>query len=102
MTQLKRIPILVLECICGEKFILTGLVAGWRSGNVLLECDCGERFTLFARIAISEPPAASEHKETRRPEEEHCYSWLEGYLESLEGKEARQEYYARLEQAASC
>ena len=29
------------------------------------------------------------------------YSWLEGYLESLEGKEARAEYHARLEELAS-
>ncbi len=32
---------------------------------------------------------------------EHHYSWLEGYLESLEGKEARAEYHARLEELAS-
>ena len=30
--------------------------------------------------------------------EEDChYSWLEDYLATLEGKEAREEYYARLE-----
>jgi hypothetical protein len=32
---------------------------------------------------------------------ERHYSWLEGYLESLEGKEARAEYHARLEELAS-
>ena len=31
------------------------------------------------------------------PEEDRRYSWLEDYLEALEGKEAREEYYARLE-----
>jgi hypothetical protein len=29
------------------------------------------------------------------------YSWLDGYLEWLEGKEARAEYHARLEELAS-
>ena len=32
---------------------------------------------------------------------EHHYSWLEGYVEWLEGKEARAEYHARLEELAS-
>jgi hypothetical protein len=32
---------------------------------------------------------------------ESHYSWLEGYLEWLEGKEARAEYHARLEELAS-
>jgi hypothetical protein len=30
-------------------------------------------------------------------EENRHYSWLEDYLATLEGKEAREEYYARLE-----
>jgi hypothetical protein len=28
----------------------------------------------------------------------HCSTWLTDYLERLDGKEARQEYYARVEQ----
>ena len=32
---------------------------------------------------------------------ERNYSWLEDYLECLEGKEARAEYHARLEELAS-
>ena len=32
---------------------------------------------------------------------ERHYSWLEGYLEWLEGKDARAEYHARLEELAS-
>jgi hypothetical protein len=32
---------------------------------------------------------------------ERHYAWLEGYLEWLEGEEARAEYYARLEELAS-
>ncbi len=39
--------------------------------------------------------------EDRSPVGEFRYSWLEGYLERLEGKEARHEYYAQLEWAAS-
>lgn len=35
------------------------------------------------------------------PEEEHSYTWLEDYIERLEGKETRCEYYTRLELAAS-
>jgi hypothetical protein len=31
-------------------------------------------------------------------EEEHHYSWVEGYVEWLEGKEAREQYYALLEE----
>ncbi len=30
-------------------------------------------------------------------EEARHYSWLEDYLATIEGKEAREEYYARLE-----
>ena len=37
----------------------------------------------------------------RGPEEEHSYTWLEDYIERLEGKETRREYYMRLERAAS-
>jgi hypothetical protein len=33
--------------------------------------------------------------------EERYYSQLEGYMEWLEGKEVREEYYARLEELAS-
>ncbi len=32
--------------------------------------------------------------------QEGCYSWLENCLERFEGKEAREEYYARLAQEA--
>jgi hypothetical protein len=36
----------------------------------------------------------------RGPGEQRGYSWLEDYVERLEGKEARREYYTRLEWAA--
>ena len=31
-------------------------------------------------------------------EDTHCSTWLADYLERLDGKEARQEYYARVAQ----
>jgi hypothetical protein len=34
----------------------------------------------------------------RAKERHHYYSWLESYMEQLEGKEARAEYHALLEQ----
>jgi hypothetical protein len=34
-------------------------------------------------------------------EEERPYWWIEGYVEWLDGKEARAGYYARLEELAS-
>jgi hypothetical protein len=37
----------------------------------------------------------------RGTEEEHSYTWLKDYIERLEGKETRREYYTRLERAAS-
>jgi hypothetical protein len=36
----------------------------------------------------------------KRAEERHC-SWVEGYIEWLEGKEARAEYHTLLEELAS-
>jgi hypothetical protein len=37
----------------------------------------------------------------REREEERHYFWIEGYMEWLEGKEARGEYYTLLEELAS-
>ena len=35
---------------------------------------------------------------SKNSQEERChYPWLDGYLQWLEGKEAREEYYSRLE-----
>ena len=41
--------------------------------------------------------AAGRRARAGGPEENRPYSWLEDYLATLEGKEAREEYYARLE-----
>jgi hypothetical protein len=42
--------------------------------------------------------AAGRRARAGGPEDDRRYSWLEDYLATLEGKEAREEYYARLEQ----
>lgn len=91
----------VLECVCGERLILVGPVTVQQSESVLLECGCGEKFTLAGRVTVRGPVAANGYREARNFEEEPRYSGLEGCLEWLEGKEARQEYYARLEQTVS-
>ncbi len=79
--------------------ILISPVAARRSERVLLECSCGERFTLAGHVAVREPEEVVAHGywEVRSLEEERRYSWLDGCRERLEGKEAREEYYARLE-----
>lgn len=84
---------IVLECSCGEKLVIAGPVTIRRSGRVL-QCDCGEKFTLAGRMSILDHDGVTRYQQRR-------YSWLKDCLERLEGKEARQEYYVRLEQAAS-
>jgi hypothetical protein len=99
--RMRRSERVVLECNCGERLILISPVAVRRSAErVLLECSCGERFTLAGYVAVREPEEVVAHGgywETRSPGEERRYSWLEDCRERLEGKEAREEYYARLE-----
>jgi hypothetical protein len=46
--------------------------------------------------------AAGRRARAGGPEEDGHYSWLEDYLVTLEGKEAREEYYARLEYELEC
>jgi hypothetical protein len=78
----RRVGLLVLECDCRARLILYHEAAE-RMGRVPLACGvCGERWR---------------REEMRSLEEERrCYSWLKDFLERLEGKEGRQEYYARL------
>lgn len=64
-------------------------VHGRRTEGVVIECDCGERIVLTGSFL--------EPAEARPPEDDRRYSWLEGYLPTLEGKQARDEYYARLD-----
>jgi GAF domain-containing protein len=72
-----------------------------------------ENFAHCAALALDNarlhhPKGANRHqatsghnRETRSPEEEHQYSWLEDYLARCDGKEARQEYYTRLEESSA-
>lgn len=60
--------------------VLVDVIEVRGSQSAVLECRCGERFMVEA-------------------EEESQYTWLEDHLEVLEGKEARQAYYERVEQA---
>lgn len=84
---------IVLECSCGERLVIVGPASVRRSGRVL-RCDCGEKFTLAGRMSILDHDDVTGHQQRR-------YSWLKDCLERLEGKEAREEYYVRLEHAAS-
>jgi hypothetical protein len=59
-------------------------------------------------LGLAEPTrriVAAERRTTssQSPQEEsrHYYSWLDSYLQWLDGKEAREEYYGRLEQVYS-
>jgi hypothetical protein len=92
----------VLECDdCGERLVLLGSVTVRKAGRVVVECDCGEEFTLAGHLSVSEPDVvANGYWEVRGHEEKRRYSWVDDCLKWLEGKEAREEYYMRLEQAA--
>jgi hypothetical protein len=55
-------------------------------------------------VAYGDASVAGSNEPTRavtRSEENRRYSWLEDYLERLDGKEARWKYYAGLEQTVS-
>ncbi len=47
------------------------------------------------RIVAAERPTTS--SQPPQDESRHYYSWLDSYLQWLNGKEAREEYYGRLE-----
>ncbi len=76
----------VLECDCRARLVLVGDACVHHP----LECGmCGEKFVRTAGCH------RSARREVRRLKGR--YPWLEGCIERLEGKEARHEYYARLE-----
>jgi hypothetical protein len=55
-------------------------------------------------MSASTVEKALEHSRARlcdEPEEDIYYTWLKDYLQTLEGKEARLEYYAWLEEELS-
>jgi hypothetical protein len=72
----------VLGCDCRCKLVLSSFVVAWLIWHDKFECGfCGKGFIITEMM--------SDH-----------YSWIEDYSEWLEGKEARQEYYSRLERHA--
>ena len=88
---------LVLECDCRSRLVLVGRATMSRSERDHLECGvCGEKF-VRVRMVDRRSHAKAERRGTSGSEQERRYSWLEAWLERLEGKEARQDYYARLE-----
>jgi hypothetical protein len=96
----RRSERVVFECGCGERMVLSGPLFVRRSGSVL-ECGCGERFTVSGCVTVRRSGAEMGNREARDSGEERRCAWLEGHLERLEGREAREEYYMRLEQVAS-
>ena len=83
-----------------------GEISGERSGRLVLECDCRARLVLEGEVVARHPdrlhPGCGvcgegwRQEEVRIPEEKRCYSWLEDFLEQLEGKEESHEYYTQL------
>lgn len=41
---------IILECECGERFILSGFEEDWRSRRAVFKCECGQKLTLDDRI----------------------------------------------------
>ena len=61
----------------------------------------GSRGTRHASPGEADRRCSNREAIEHGPEEEHGYTWLEDYIERLEGKETRREYYTRLELTAS-
>ncbi len=63
------------------------------------ETQAGRQLRELANSAYSEQRAANwQDSLPWQPAEERHYSWLESYMEWLEGKEARAEYHAVVEE----
>ena len=72
---------IVLECDCPTKLVLGSWTVAWLLWDDSFECSvCGKEFIIRGMVS-------------------QRYSWMEDYLERLEGREARHEYYTRLERA---
>ena len=70
---------IVLECDCSAKLVLSSWTVAWLLWDDSFECSvCGKEFIITGLVS-------------------QRHSWMEDYLERLEGKEARHEYYTRLE-----
>ncbi len=74
-----------------------GVVAvgkGRRTSNVV-----GRETVAYGDARVADPNEST--RAVTRSEENRRYSWLEDYIERLDGKEARWKYYAGLEQTVS-
>jgi hypothetical protein len=70
--------------------------------NAVSETDAGRQLSELAEGSHRDQRARDwQVGMARERSEERRYLWLEGYLEWLEGKEARGEYYTLLEELAS-
>jgi hypothetical protein len=70
---------IVLECDCRAKLVLGSWTVAWLLWDDRFECGvCGKGFIISGMVS-------------------HRYSWVEDYLERVDGREARHEYYRRLE-----
>ena len=77
--------------------VTMGVVAvgkGTRTRNV-----AGRETVAYGDVRVADPNEPT--RAATRSEENRRYSWLEDYLERLDGKEARWKYYAGLEQTVS-
>ena len=76
--------------------VVRSKVYAWHSGwSIVIWCDCGEKSVLTG--ATDAAGRLANHSLTAK---EAFYLWLEDYPQRLEGKEARRDYYARLEEQA--
>ena len=67
MEGCERDVILVCEA-CGERTVLGGPLAVWRSESTTFRCGCGEQLTLAARLASgTSNEAVTTHRNRRVP-----------------------------------
>ena len=71
---------IVLECDCQAKLVLGSWTVAWLLWeDRCFECGvCGKGFIITGMVS-------------------HRHSWMKDYLERVDGREARHEYYRRLE-----
>jgi hypothetical protein len=62
----ERDIILVCE-VCGERTVLGGPLAVWRSGRTTFGCECGERLTLADRLDAGESNKVAAIAATKTP-----------------------------------
>ena len=59
---------IILMCeVCGERTVLGGPLAVWRSESTTFGCECGERLTLADRLDSEESNKVAATAATKRP-----------------------------------